>query len=82
MCPYKLQPFPYESHKNEMLRSRLKWNVAEPSEKKQNIVRKKNQLFAEQPAEIVSNGDGVNYSIPIGPACPAAELGNCDQSSN
>ena len=24
----------------------------------------------------------MNYSIPIGPACPAAELGNCDQSSN
>ena len=56
-CIYKLKPFLYEYHNYKMLWSRLKWNVAEPSEKKQNIIRKKNQLLAEQLDEFVSNGE-------------------------
>ena len=49
---------------------------------KQNYCPGKESVVRRAASTIVSNGEGVNYPIPIGPECPAAELGNCDQSSN
>ena len=52
------------------MRSRLKWNIAEPSKMKQNYRLKKESIIRRTAHKIVSNGDGVNYSILIGPFCP------------